>query len=173
VSVYLIIFGAAVRADGSPSGSLARRVEGAVAFARTVANPKFIATGGVGRHGPAEAVVIRELLMRDGIGQQDILLEDRARDTLDSIELCDAILAKCTDVEVVVPCTSTYHIPRCAMLLRMLGYTIRIAPMPADQPHLSLPKWLFYVIKECVALPYDALVLFLRHWVMRRIVRRR
>lgn len=166
MSVYLIIFGAAVRADGSPSGSLARRVDGALTLARTVANPKFIATGGVGRHGPAEAVVIRELLMRGGIRQEDVLLEDQARDTLDSIEFCDAILAECTDVEVVVPCTSTYHIPRCAMLLRMLGYTIRIPPMPADRSHLSLPKWLLYVIKECVALPYDALLLFLRRWVM-------
>jgi uncharacterized SAM-binding protein YcdF (DUF218 family) len=173
VSVYLIIFGAAVHADGSPSGSLARRVEGAIAFARTVAKPKFIATGGIGRYGPAEAVVIRELLMRSGIGQQDILLEDQARDTLDSIEFCHAILVGCDDVEVVVPCTSTYHIPRCALLFRMLGYAIRIPPMPSDQPHLPWPKRLIYVIKECVAVPYDALLLSVRHWMMRRTVRQR
>ena len=160
-----------MRADGSPSGSLARRVKGAVAFARTVANPKFIATGGIGCHGPAEAVVIRELLMRSGIGQQDILLEDQARDTLDSIEFCHAILAGRTDIEVVVPCTSSYHIPRCVVLFRMLGYTTRMPPMPVDRLYLAFPKWLIYVIKECIALPYDALLLLVRHWVMRRTAR--
>ncbi len=159
VSAYLIIFGAAVRDDGSPSGSLLRRVEGAVAFSRTIANPKFIPTGGVGRHGPSEAVVIRDLLVHKGIKPQDILLEDRARDTLESIKYCDAILMSCDDLEVVVPCTSRYHIPRCALLFRMLGYTVRIPHMPADLPQLPLRKWIFFVLKEFIALPYDALLL--------------
>jgi uncharacterized SAM-binding protein YcdF (DUF218 family) len=163
LSAYLIVFGAAVRADGSPSGSLLRRVQGALEFARTVVNPKFIATGGVGHYGPAEAVVIRELLMRGGIRQEDILLEDRARDTLDSIEFCHAILAGRGDVDVVVPCTSPYHIPRCVVLFRIMGYETRVPPMPSDRPHLALLKWMIYALKECIVLPYDALLLLFRH----------
>lgn len=160
-----------MRADGSPSGSLTRRAEGAIAYARTVANPKFIATGAVGRYGRAEAVVIRDLLMRDGIPKHDILLEDQARSTLDSVEFCDAILVRCTDVEAVVPCTSPYHIPRCALLFRLLGYKIQIASMPGDLPDLPLTKWLSYVIKEFAALPFDVLLLLLRHGVRRTVKR--
>src|ERR1019366_8269193 len=126
MSAYLIILGAAVRADGSPSGSLARRVEGALAFAQTTRAPKFIPTGGVGRYGPAEAEVIQELLMRGGIRQEDITLEDRAQNTLESVEYCHAILSARSDVDIIVPCTSTYHIPRCAVLFRILGYKVRM-----------------------------------------------
>jgi uncharacterized SAM-binding protein YcdF (DUF218 family) len=162
MSIYLVIFGAAVRMDGSPSGSLERRVQGALAFARTIKNAKFIATGGVGRFGPAEAIVINELLVRGGVSSQSILLDDDSRDTLESVERCHDILASQTDVELVVPCTSTYHIPRCALLFRLLGYRTRTVPMPPDRPHLPTRKWLWYVLKEFIALPYDALLLLIR-----------
>ncbi|HET7402005.1 MAG TPA: YdcF family protein [Usitatibacter sp.] len=159
---YLVILGAAVRQDGTPSGSLSRRVEGALAFARSVGCAKFLATGGVGRHGPAEALVIRELLRAGGIRDEDILVEDRATDTLESIVNCDAILRLREDVDVVVPCTSRYHVARCALLLALLGYRVRWPSMPADRRHIGTWKWLLYWLKELVATPYDALLLLLR-----------
>lgn len=165
MSVYLIIFGAAVRPDGSPSGSLTRRVDGAIAFARTISRPMFIATGGVGRYGPAEAVVIRDLLLQSGVRADDILLEIHARDTLESIEFCGAILAGCDDVEFVVPCTSRYHIPRCALLIRLLGYRVKIPIMPPDRRYIGVMKWVTYVLKELIALPYDACLLLMRRAV--------
>jgi uncharacterized SAM-binding protein YcdF (DUF218 family) len=169
LATYLIIFGAAVRADGSPSGSLRRRVEGALASAPAFADARFIVTGGVGRKGPAEAVVMRDLLMQGGISSEHILLEKQAKDTLESIELCGKILAGLDDVERVMPCTSRYHIPRCAVLLRLLGYRVAIPRMPADRPHLGLRKWLTYVLKEFLALPYDVMLLLLRRsWSARR-----
>ena len=159
MSVYLIIFGAAVRADGSPSGSLQRRVEGALANARTIGDPMFIPTGGVGRFGPAEAVVMQQMLLQAGVEPQKIIIEATAQDTLQSIAFCHAILCRQNDVETVIPCTSRYHIPRCALLLRMLGYKVRIPVMPADRPHLPLRKWISFILKEFLALPYDALLL--------------
>lgn len=164
MSTYLVIFGAAVRADGTPSGSLARRVSGALDYSRgrssRIRSPfKFLATGGVGRHGPAEAFVIRDLLLRQGVSLDDVLIEDRARDTLESILLCNDLLARRDDVELVVPCTSRYHVPRCALLFRLAGYPVASPRMPSDAPHLVRWKRIFYVLKEFVALPYDALLL--------------
>lgn len=167
MSTYLIIFGAAVRADGTPSGSLARRVQGAFAFAQTVADAKYVATGGVGRYGPAEASVMQAMLMRDGVRSEDIILEDRARDTMDSVRFCDVILRARGDVDEVVPCTSQYHLPRCALLFRMLGYKVRIPEMPTDRPHLPLKKWLFFLLKEVFSLPYDALLMIPASWSVR------
>jgi hypothetical protein len=43
----------------------------------------------------------------------------------------------------------------------MLGYRVRIGRMPPDLPHLGLLKWGRYVLKEAVALPYDAALLSL------------
>ena len=167
MSTYLIIFGAAVRADGTPSGTLARRVQGALAFAQKLASPKFITTGGVGRHGPAEALVMRDMLMHHGVSPDDIIVEDKARDTMDSVRLCDFILKARGDVGEVVPCTSRYHIPRCALLFRMIGYTVRVPQMPADRPHLAMRKWLLFVLKEFISLPYDALLLSATSWRVR------
>ncbi len=169
MSAYLIIFGAAVRADGSPSGSLLRRVEGALRYARTITSSRFIATGGVGRFGPAEAEVIRALLLRAGIRDEDVLVDDLSRDTLESIERCHAILRKQSDVETVVPCTSAYHVPRCSILLRLLGYRTLVIAMPADRPHLPFRKWIWFVSKELLALPYDVLLLLVRERVLRNL----
>jgi uncharacterized SAM-binding protein YcdF (DUF218 family) len=167
LSTYLIIFGAAVRADGTPSGSLVRRVQGALAFAPMVAGPKYVVTGGVGRYGPAEACVMQEMLIRDGVKPEDITVEDKARDTLESVRFCDVILRTRSDVDQVVPCTSRYHLPRCALLLRMLGYKVRVPEMPADRPDLPLKKWLFFLLKEVLALPYDALLMIPALWSVR------
>lgn len=161
MSVYLIIFGAAVRADGSPSGSLQRRVQGALANAQPYPDARFIPTGGLGRYGPSEASVMESMLLRQGIQPRNIVLEDQGRDTLESIRFCHAILRGCQDVEAVIPCTSSYHIPRCALLLRILGYTVRVPKMPADRPHLPLRKWVYFTLKEFVSLPYDAILLLL------------
>ncbi|TFW29942.1 YdcF family protein [Duganella callida] len=162
MAIYLIIFGAAVRADGSASPSLARRVDGAWRYA--LAQPgavRFLATGGVGRHGPAEALVMRDLLLARGCDEQLILLETQAGDTLESVVRCERILAGLTDIELVAVCTSGYHQYRCALLLRLLGYRVALPAMPADRPFLGGFTWGRYVAKECLALPYDVLLLLL------------
>ncbi|MBL8773483.1 MAG: YdcF family protein [Phenylobacterium sp.] len=162
MAAYLVIFGAAVKADGQPSGTLRRRVEGALAIGRDLPDPVYLPTGGQGRHGPAEAAIMRDLLLAGGAPADRIVVEDRARDTLESVERCHALLAARGDAQAVIPCTSRYHIPRCALLFRILGYPVRTFPMPADRPHVGWRKWLTYVAKECLALPYDAVLLLSR-----------
>ena len=159
MSIYFVIFGAAVRADGQPSGTLRRRVEGALTAARGVAGARFLCTGGAGATGFIEAEVVREMLLSAGTPGEAILLEPQARDTLQSVRLCDALLRGRDDVEWVAPCTSRYHIPRCALLLRILGWRVRIVAMPGDRGQLPLSKLLWYWLKEMLALPYDVALL--------------
>lgn len=162
MSIYFVIFGAAVRPDGTPGGTLLRRVEGALSIARGVTDRVFIATGGIGRHGPAEAHVIRDVLLARGVPASRILIEDAASDTLESVQLCDRLLRERDDVDDIVLCSSGYHIPRCALLFRLLGHRVRIGRMRSDLPHLGWRRWLTYVLKECIALPYDAMLLLVR-----------
>ncbi len=156
MATYLIVFGATVNADGTPSGTLRRRVAGALAVGRSLRDPVFLATGGNGGGGRTEAEVIRALLMEAGVSAGRILVEPTASDTLDSALRCDAILRGRDDVERVVPCSSNYHLPRCALLMRLLGHRVEWRAMPAERPHV--PRWLLvlYGLKECLALPYDA-----------------
>ena len=164
MTTYFIIFGAAVGKDGKPSRTLETRVDNALVLARGMPDSIFLATGGVGRHGLAEAPM-RDRLIAGGVDPSAILVEDQATDTLESVIYCDRILRRRGDVAWVVPCTSGYHIPRCALLLRIVGYRVRRFPVPSDRRFLSPRRWAFYVAKEMLALPYDAALLVARRAV--------
>jgi uncharacterized SAM-binding protein YcdF (DUF218 family) len=157
---YIVIFGAAVRADGSASGSLRRRCENAVRYGG--AGPDgafFLPSGGIGRHGPAEALVMRDILVGQGIAVQRILLECEAHDTLESVRLCTCILRRRPDVVRVLVSTSSYHRMRCTLLFRLAGFDSKALPTDSDRPHLGWGKWLRYVVKELLATPWDAVAL--------------
>jgi vancomycin permeability regulator SanA len=156
MTTYLIVFGATVNADGTPSGTLRRRVEGALAVGRSLRAPMFLVTGGNGVGGRTEAEVARGLLMEAGVSAGRILVEPTASDTLASALRCDAILRGRDDVGRVIPCSSTYHLPRCALLMRLLGYRVERRAMPSERPHVARWRLVLYGLKECLALPYDA-----------------
>ncbi len=91
-SAVVVIFGAAVRPGGRPSTTLVLRVEAAAAFASRFAEPLFVPTGGVGRHGPSEASVMAGLLEGRGVPPSRILLEETGTDTLSSARAVVALL---------------------------------------------------------------------------------
>lgn len=157
----VIVFGAAVRADGSPSGTLRRRCEGAIAVGRGLDDPAYVVTGGLGRYPPTEAQVMRDLLFAGGVAAERIIVEDQALDTLQSVRLCAPLLRDIPAGRVFV-CSSGYHNPRCALLLRMSGFKTVIPPMPADRPVLGQRKWLYYCLREVPATLWDMLLLALR-----------
>ena len=161
MAVYLIIFGAAVLADGSPSGTLVRRVEGAVRAARSYRDPVFMPTGGKGTAGYVEAEVMRAMLLAAGVPADRIVEEGQARDTVESVRLCDVLLRLAGDVDHVLTCTSRYHLPRCVLLLRLLGWPVRVPQMPQDYVRLPTGKLIRFTLKEIVATPYDAMLLTL------------
>jgi uncharacterized SAM-binding protein YcdF (DUF218 family) len=73
--------------------------------------------------------------------------------------LCARILKGLEDRGMIHVCSSTYHIPRCRMLLAMLGLRTEPVPLPTDRPALGTGQWLYYVAREAAALPYDAIVM--------------
>jgi uncharacterized SAM-binding protein YcdF (DUF218 family) len=155
----LVVFGAAVRENGEPSGSLLRRLQGALAIGQRLPSPLYLVTGGQGRVGPPEAWVMRDWLMSNGVQEKQILVDDRSNDTLASAFACARML-KGRPGRVFV-CSSGYHNPRCAVLLRLLGLKAVIPSMPKDLPHLGWPKFLFYLLRETAALPWDVFLLLI------------
>lgn len=159
---YVIVFGAGVRSDGSASGTLQHRIDGAIAWAKRDPSAMIMPTGGVGEHGPSEAVVVRRALLAAGIKPSRIVLEPTGRDTLESVRRCDALLRKRGDYRRVVVCTSTYHQLRCAMLFRLLGYTAVLADVSNRLDGLPRISYAKAVLKEAIATPYDGVILLLR-----------
>jgi len=150
----IVIFGAAVRADGGPSLTLRRRVMAAVSFGATLRDPLYIPTGAQGRHGPPEAEVMARLLQDLGVPGESIRLELTGTDTLSSARACARMLRGHEGPVFAV--SSGYHLPRCVMLLRAFGLPARAAP-PPEAAHDWRERW-WWRAREGAALPYDALL---------------
>jgi vancomycin permeability regulator SanA len=154
----ILIFGAAVRPDGQPSTTLRRRVETAIACGKQHPNARFVPTGAVGRHGPSEASVMAAQLMESGVSSDRILLEETGSDTLSSVRAIYRLSREQRLTGHVMVATSTYHLPRCLVLLCLCGIAAspcRVSSKPAG------PRWMrwYWRIREIPALPYDAALL--------------
>lgn len=153
----IIIFGAAVRPDGSPSGAMRDRVAAALRFGATLGQAEYMPTGGIGRHGEAEADVMARMLREAGVPAGHIHPERTARNTIGSVQACAALLRGHSGP--VYAATSAYHMPRCLVLLRLAGLDARPCP-PHDGPAAaSLPRRWYWRLREIPALPLDAMLL--------------
>lgn len=161
--ITILIFGAAVRPDGKPSVTLQRRVEAAIACARSHTDVRFIPTGAIGRYGPSEASVMADLLRESGVASHQILLEETGTDTLSSVRAIVRLLHRDGEQGPVIVATSRYHLPRCLILLCLFG--IAAAPCAPRQNPTAESRWKqwYWRLREVPALPYDAtLALWLR-----------
>ena len=156
---YVLVFGAAVRPNGRPSAALRRRIRIAAKWAQEHPRSIIMPTGAAGNHGPSEAKVIKDALIAEGVSRNRIVMELHGRDTLQSVQLCHNLIRRRGDCERIVCCTSGYHQPRCALLLRMLGYRVVVPAIPIKRGRLSRLALARLVMREIAAVPYDFLLL--------------
>jgi len=152
----IVIFGAAVRPDGTASQTLRHRVDAAARFGARFVRPMFIPTGAKGRYGEAEATVMARQLADAGFPVSAIHQETTGTDTLSSVR---AIVRMVGDHPAVYACTSAYHLPRCLMLLWFAGVRARACPPPPVPAATSLRLRWYWRLRETPALPYDALLM--------------
>jgi len=159
VTPAIVIFGAAVRPGGRPSGTLRRRVEAAIACADRLERPLFVPTGGIGRFGPSESAVMRDLLLAAGISAERILPEPTGTDTLSSARAVRNLLRARSIGGPVYVATSRYHMLRCVLLLRLAGIDARPCMPPRQPMTTSLARRWYWRLREVPATPYDALLM--------------
>jgi uncharacterized SAM-binding protein YcdF (DUF218 family) len=151
-----VIFGAAVRPDGSPSPTLRRRVEAAARCGAGFREPLYIPTGGKGRFGPPEASVMADLLQGLGVPSARIITEPTGTDTLSSVIAVSRLLRARSLGGAVYLVTSAYHLPRCRLLMRLAGHPALACPPPqAPASARFLLRW-YWRMREIPAVPYDA-----------------
>lgn len=156
----IVIFGGAVRRDGSPSGAMLDRVRTAYRDGEPI-GATYMPTGGIGRHGPAEAEVMADLLRRRGVADERIRLEPTGRNTVGSVLACRVLLQGHDGA--VYAATSAYHLPRCLILLRMAGLRALPCPPPRRKAARSRRRRWWWWLREVPAVPVDAaLMMWLR-----------
>ena len=153
---YIVVFGAAVGPDGKPSAVLRHRLDAALRSAEERPMVRVLVTGGLGKHPPAEAEAMRSYLLDRGFPADLILTEPEGVDTLSSSVRCLEILRRQADVNAVVLCSSSFHLPRCRMIFRILGLSTESAAVPSDRRVLGTVRWLRASLREGPAILLDS-----------------
>ena len=153
----VVILGAAVRPDGTPSRALQERVRAALAWGEQQAPPAlYLPTGAVGRHGAAEAEVMAAMLDAAGVPPSRILRETTGTDTFSSVLACLRLLREAGHGGAVWVATHRYHLPRSLALFWLAGVRARAVPPPPGPAATGKPRRWFWRLREVPAVPYDA-----------------
>jgi uncharacterized SAM-binding protein YcdF (DUF218 family) len=115
-----VVLGTEVLSGGRPSSTLAARVHHAAGLYARRRVRLIIATGGVGKHPPAEAEVMGRVLGEEGVPDQAVMLEDRALNTWDSARFVTG-MAKRLGVSDVLVVTDPLHCVRTVAAFERAG----------------------------------------------------
>lgn len=121
----ILVFGAALKMDGSPQKVLIERIKAAFTYGKTCVSPLYIVTGGNPKQGISEAEMMKLLLMQQGVCKDQIICEDKATKTIESVVLCSALLKKLGFLQKqnpIVVVSNAYHLPRCCWLFFLSGW---------------------------------------------------
>ena len=115
----MIVLGAQVNPDGTPSVQLEWRLSKALDIYRQQPLP-VVVTGARGEDEPVtEASVMRAWLIQRGVSENDVTMDETSMNTKENIANALRILpAGTVDVMIV---TSDYHLPRALQVARDLG----------------------------------------------------
>lgn len=133
---YLIVLGARVKGT-VPSLVLASRIETAAAYLKENKDTIAIASGGKGSgEDISEAESIKRELVKRGIGESRIILEDRSTDTYENILFSKKLIPPHVKLGVVV--TNKFHMYRAISLAHDRGLDVR--GQPAETPRKAVLK---------------------------------
>jgi uncharacterized SAM-binding protein YcdF (DUF218 family) len=124
-------------------------------------------TGGVGRHGPSEAQVMRDLALAAGVPGERILTEEASSSTFTSALACLAILRSRGWSSAVVV-SDAYHVRRAALVLRSFGIRVSTSAAPGGREANTWWQWWYYSVRERIALPVYRLRIALEQFRRRR-----
>ena len=142
---YVILLGGGIDKDGKLPETVMLRVKSAAEYLK--ANPSVICvvTGGTLNWLPyAEAPAIKNQLIKSGIEEERILVEDQALDTIQNLKYSSKILADYKNVSVneilnssVIIVTSRFHLRRSERLAKRMGFK-NVKGYPAACPKIYI-----------------------------------
>ena len=156
----IILLGGGIDKDGTLLPPVMRRVEAAARFYSALAEkPPIVVTGGTLAFKEfAEAPEIMRQLIRHGVPAERILVEDRARDTIENFRNAVMLLRETlgTDTADILSrptavVTNRFHLHRAELLARRMGFADVTGIAASDEP-LFIPNNYAREILACVKL---------------------
>jgi len=148
----IVVLGARVLPDGTPSEALVARVHHAVALHRAGAGPRLVFSG-EGPGAVSEAEVARQLAIAAGVAPEACLLEPASHSTFDNARQTVKLLRDdgLTDVFLV---TDDFHALRAVAHFRRAGLTVAAAPVTRALSFASRLKWTLREVAALIRRPW-------------------
>ena len=146
----IVVLGAAVWKGGMPSPVIKRRVLHAVNLMKNGRAKYLLLTGGLGKHPPTEARVMKDLAIKEGIPPKRLILEEKATSTYESAVGCIQIIRKHKWSSAIIV-SDPYHLFRATFLFRSFGVKAVGSGVKGGRKSNPLWKWVYYYIREAAA----------------------
>ena len=129
---YMIILGAKVKPGGVLSLSLKNRMDIAIPYLEQHPQVKVIVSGGQGAdEEQTEASAMYDYLVRSGIDESRILIEDRSTSTFQNLAFSKALLP--ADVRDLTIVSNDFHLRRATYLANTLGFEVDVIAAPTPK----------------------------------------
>jgi uncharacterized SAM-binding protein YcdF (DUF218 family) len=142
----IVVLGARLRPDGSPTTSLTRRTALGIELYHAKAAPMLLFTGGGERLRP-EAEAMAEAALAAGVPPAALLVERQSANTIENAFFSSALL-QARGLHSVLLVSDRYHLPRARWLFGRAGLAVVGVAAPAGWPG----AWRMWV-REGAALP--------------------
>lgn len=143
---YILILGGPLNGD-KPSPLLFERIKKGAELAKEMPNAKIVVSGGIKDEEQrlSEAQVMKNSLLELGIDDNRIILEDKAKTTLQNFIYTDKLIGKGAFAAFV---TNKFHIWRSKRIMKAAG--VNYTPIAAPNGKHSLG----FRIRECFLRPF-------------------
>lgn len=122
----ILVLGAGLLPDGSPSLMLRERIDMGIQLYETGAAPKLLMSGDHGREDYDEVNAMKDAALNAGVPSEDVFMDHAGFSTYDSLYRSKAIFG----AERVVVVTQAYHLPRALYIASRLG--LEAVGVPCD-----------------------------------------
>ncbi len=153
---FILILGCMIKKDGTLTNLLKGRVDKAIEFRdiqkkETGKDLIFIPSGGQGSNEViSEAQAIKNYLLKQGIKEKNIIIEDKSKNTFENIKFSYNIIKNKTDKANIILSTTNYHIFRAGIIA-----TKQHIPIECIGSKTKTYFWINAFIREFIATIYS------------------
>lgn len=143
---YILVLGGPLYGE-KPSPLLFERIKKGAELANEMPSSKIVVSGGTKGETQklSEAQVMKNSLLELGISEDRIILEDKAKTTLQNFLYTDILLEGCKNVAFV---TNKFHIWRSKRIMKAAGVDYTPVAAPNGEKSLS------FRVRECFLRPF-------------------
>ncbi len=151
----IVIFGNKVEENGVPSQRLQNRLERGISLYEQGISPRIIVSGGLGKEGFEETLVMKEYLMDNAVPEETIIVDTEGYDTYQTARNVKEIMEENNMTSIIIV-SQYYHITRAKLAFHRFGirdvYTAHAVMFPELRDIYSIPReiigYYYYLFRQ-------------------------